>query len=300
MSGSPLKSTQNCFFGVETWAELVWEGWEPGNHCSLKICMYSSFSPCSFQCEYADAIAFQGKAGTFQVSLRAVTPHHALEVPDTVMLPPCAAHAETCECTVCVPSKLQTGFKWFVDPQFQLSPETGQLKPGEECRVTVEFKLQQALVYQTEASSAFGDDWESSCAVLLRGLLDSISVDYLSLTSFQTSAQVAHNVQIINSSAVLAHYQFDVITGSHSVFSIDKPCGSLPGSSKLTLRVKFCPHQPIAYHKTVICLLLMNLLRGLTCYPPDILSALLDEHKLKLDDSGALLIQEVCVCPSAL
>uniref|UniRef100_A0A672SHX6 Uncharacterized protein n=1 Tax=Sinocyclocheilus grahami TaxID=75366 RepID=A0A672SHX6_SINGR len=43
----------------------------------------------------------------------------------------------------------------------------------------------------------------------------------------------------------------------------------------------------------------MNLLRGLTCYPPDILSSLLDEHKLKLDDSGALLIQEVCICPSA-
>lgn len=44
----------------------------------------------------------------------------------------------------------------------------------------------------------------------------------------------------------------------------------------------------------------LNLLRGLTCYPPDLLSALLQEHRLKLDDSGALQIQEVCVCPSAL
>lgn len=37
----------------------------------------------------------------------------------------------------------------------------------------------------------------------------------------------------------------------------------------------------------------LNLLRGLTCYSPDILSAMLEEHKLKLDDSGAL---QVFVC----
>lgn len=167
-------------------------------------------------------------------------------------------------------------------------------------------------------------------------------------------------LQIINSSAVLAYYQFDVDTGSHSVFSIDQPCGTLPGNSKLTLRVRFRPHHPIAHHKILTCLLLhrvgcqihlsaslyvcvcmcasicisddiqysdvtlfffkeplfldligtchsellkpailnprhltvyrINLLRGLTCYPPDVLSAMLEEHKLKLDDSGALQV----------
>ncbi len=59
-----------------------------------------------------------------------------------------------------------------MDPPFQLSPETGQLNPGEECRVTVEFKPQQALVCQAEACCAFGDDGESSCTVLLRGLCE--------------------------------------------------------------------------------------------------------------------------------
>ncbi|XP_050976101.1 cilia- and flagella-associated protein 65 [Labeo rohita] len=478
--GSLLKRAQNCFFGVETWAELVWEGWEPGREYTKSLFLKSihgklqkltfrppaskffstpfpqtillspgtSYSlPVTFQplekCEYADTIEFQSKEGSFHVSLQAVIPHHALEVPDAVMLPPCAAqHSSQTSFVFRNSSKLQTEFKWFVDPPFQLSPENGQLKPGEECRVTVEFKPQQALVYQAEACCAFGDDGENSCTVLLRGLckyphlqisstgqeegckvlefgsvavgdslerhfeiynlstvsttfslswlrrpalmesvfccevregkiapnsvlkvpvcfspltVDSISVDYLSLTcpgavgkdllkvsgtcigpivSLNTSVldfgcveegtEVTHNVQIINSSEVLAHYQFDVDTGSHNVFRIDKPCGSLPGSSKITLCVKFRPHQPIAYHKTVTCLLLhreplfldligtchseqskpavlnsmhlsiyrMNLLRGLTCYPPDILSALLDEHKLKLDDSGALLIQE--------
>lgn len=38
-----------------------------------------------------------------------------------------------------------------------------------------------------------------------------------------------------------------------------------------------------------------NLLGGLTCYPPDILSAMLADHKLHLDESGALLLQKVSV-----
>jgi len=84
----------------------------------------------------------------------------------------------------------------------------------------------------------------------------SLSTSVLDFGCIEEGTEVTHNIQIINSSAVLAHYQFDVDTGSHSVFSLDKPCGSLPGSSKLTLRVKFRPQNPIAYHKTMICLLL--------------------------------------------
>ncbi|XP_073768570.1 cilia- and flagella-associated protein 65 isoform X2 [Danio rerio] len=480
-SGFIQKRPQNCFFGVETWAELVWEYWEPGLEYTKSLVLKSihgklqkltfrppssklfstpfpqtillspgtSFSlPVTFhpleKCEYVDAIEFECKEGTFQVCLRAVIPHHALDVPETVILPPCAA--QQCSQTSFFfrnSSKLQTVFRWFVDPPFQLSPETGQLNPGEECRVTVEFRPQQALVYQAEASCAFGDDGESRCAVLLRGLskyphlqisstgqeegckvldfgsvavgeflekhfeihnpstvstafslswmrrptlmesvfrcevyegtiapysvlkvpvcfspltVESISVDYIRLTcpgavneellkvsgtcigpivSLSTSvldfgcveegSEMSHNVQIINSSAVLAHYQFDMDTGGHSVFSVDKPCGILGGSSKLNLRVKFRPHCSVAYHKTVTCLLMhreplfldligtchseqlkpailnpghlsayrLNLLQGLTCYPPDLLSTLLEEQKLKVDDSGALVIQEL-------
>lgn len=72
-------------------------------------------------------------------------------------------------------SKLQTEFRWSVDPPFHLSPETGKLKPGEECKVMVEFKPKEVLVYQAEARCAFGDDGENSCIVLLRGLCEYIS-----------------------------------------------------------------------------------------------------------------------------
>lgn len=38
-----------------------------------------------------------------------------------------------------------------------------------------------------------------------------------------------------------------------------------------------------------------NLLRGLTCYPPDIISAMLADQKLQMDESGALVFQQVSV-----
>ncbi|XP_056611820.1 cilia- and flagella-associated protein 65 isoform X1 [Triplophysa dalaica] len=471
------KRSQSCFFGVETLAELVWEGWEPGLEYTRSLSLKSihgklqklsfrppvskffntlfpqtillspgtSFSlPITFRpvekCEYVDTIEFEGKEGSFQVSLRAVIPHYALEVPENALLPPCAAQQSSQTSFVFRNScKLQTGFRWSVDPPFYFSPETGLLKPGEECKVTLEFKPKEVQVYQAEAHCAFGDDGENSCTVLLRGLskyphlqictaeqeedckvlefgslavgdslerhfeiynpstvsttftlfwlrrpplmdvvfrcevregqiephsvlkvpvcfspltADCRSVDYLCLTCpgavskdllrvsgssigplvflstsvldfgcVEEGTEVTHTLQIINSSSVLAYYQFDVNTG-HSVFVVDQPGGTLPGNSRLTLRVKFRPHHPIAHHKILTCLLLhreplfldligtchseqfkpailnprhlnvyrINLLRGFTCYPPDILSAMLEEHKLKLDDSGALQI----------
>lgn len=82
-----------------------------------------------------------------------------------------------------------------------------------------------------------------------------LSTSVLDFGFVDEGTEVTHTLQIINSSSVLAYYQFDVNTG-HSVFVVDQPGGTLPGNSRLTLRVKFRPHHPIAHHKIVTCLLL--------------------------------------------
>ena len=51
--------------------------------------------------------------------------------------------------------------------------------------------------------------------------------------------------------------------------------------------------KPAILHPRHLHVYRLNLLRGLTCYPPDILSALLAEQKLQLDENGALVLQEV-------
>ncbi|MFT7819269.1 coiled-coil domain-containing protein 108, partial [Arapaima gigas] len=199
---------RSCFLGVETREELVWETWELGReftksltlknvHSELQKLTFrppistvfstllpqtillspgTSFSlPITFRPlqkhEYSDSIEFRSKAGVFHVSLRATIPRHSLEVPDVVNVPLCAV-CDTSHTTFLFrnTSKLRTNFLWEVGLPFQLTPEAGVLNPGEERRVTVVFRPQAALVYQEEATCAFGEEGENRCSVLLQGL----------------------------------------------------------------------------------------------------------------------------------
>ncbi|KAI1899114.1 hypothetical protein AGOR_G00058210 [Albula goreensis] len=445
-------SQRSCFLGVETWAELVWDSWELGREFTMALQLKNvhgklqklRFRPPASQVfsmpfshvitlspgttgslpvtfrplerrEYSDCIEFHSSMGTFRVSLRATLPCHALVVPESVLVPPCAvldsSHAPF---QLRNSSKLRTHFLWEVNAPFQLCPVSGALEPGEECTVTVMFRPQGALVYQEQASCLFGEKGESRCGVLIRGLakyphlqlcgveqeaggsvldfgcvpvgqtlerhfhiynptpvstsyrlarvgraplgtVDCSSIEYLSLTcqggvsktllklrgtcsgpEVSLSATVVdfgcvplggeawRTVEISNSAAAEACFQFDTDATGHSVFTVTPPCGTLPGNSRLTLRVRFCPQHPIPHHRRAPCLLLhrdplfldmigtchseqqkpailkpehldryhLHLARGLTCYPPDILSAMLAEGKMQLDQEGALTLAE--------
>ncbi|XP_073329268.1 cilia- and flagella-associated protein 65 [Pagrus major] len=204
-------SRQSCSLGLEMRPELVWEDWDlrreftktlvlknihsklqklhvrppvskffttsipqtvvisPGTSLSVPI----TFRPLQ-RCEYEDSIEFQSKDGSFQVCLHATIPCHALEVPDSVLLPLCAVqHSAHTTFLLRNVSKLQTHFQWECNAPFKLSPEQGLLKPGQECDIMVVFKPQEALVYQQQAYCRFGeeeDKAESCCTVLLQGL----------------------------------------------------------------------------------------------------------------------------------
>ncbi|KFZ66887.1 Coiled-coil domain-containing protein 108, partial [Podiceps cristatus] len=128
-------------------------------------------------------------------------------------------------------------------------------------------------------------------------------------------------LKISNISDVPAYYQFD-IDGRESVFSLDRSCGVLEGTTTLALKVTFRPTHPISYHRRVVCLVhhqepmyvdffgtchsdtakpailqarhlscyRTNMVRGLTFYPPDILGVMLKDGKLQMDEKGALML----------
>ncbi|XP_032841235.2 cilia- and flagella-associated protein 65 isoform X2 [Tyto alba] len=132
---------------------------------------------------------------------------------------------------------------------------------------------------------------------------------------------LTRTLKISNISDVPAYYQFD-IDGRGSVFSLDRPCGVLEGTATLVLKVTFRPTHPISYHRRVVCLVhhqepmyvdffgtchsdtakpavlqarhlswyRTNMVRGLTFYPPDILSVMLKDGKLQMDEKGALML----------
>ncbi|CAL8240874.1 unnamed protein product [Merluccius merluccius] len=200
-----------CFLGVETSPELLWEDWELGKDFTKTLVLKNvhpklqklrlrlppvskyfttiltqkillspgtsyplplTFSPHE-RCEYEDSIGFEGRDGSFVVSLRATLPRHALLAPDSVLLPLCAVqHSTQASVVLKNASKLHTWFQWECPPPFQVSPDQGLLEPSQECPVTVVFRPHEALMYQREACCRFGDTGEElfgRCTVLLQG-----------------------------------------------------------------------------------------------------------------------------------
>nr|XP_009674405.1 PREDICTED: coiled-coil domain-containing protein 108 isoform X1 [Struthio camelus australis] len=128
-------------------------------------------------------------------------------------------------------------------------------------------------------------------------------------------------LEMSNKSDAPAYYQFD-IDGRGSVFAFDRPCGVLEGTTTLVLKVTFRPTHPISYYRRVVCLVhhqepmfvdlfgtchsdtdkpailrarhlswyRTNIVRGLTFYPPDILSVMLKDGKLQMDEKRALML----------
>ncbi|KAM9284669.1 cilia- and flagella-associated protein 65 [Cariama cristata] len=146
----------------------------------------------------------------------------------------------------------------------------------------------------------------------------SVDFDWINL-----GESLVQTLKISNVSDVPAYYQFD-IDGRGSVFSLDRPCGVLKGATTLALKVTFRPTHPISYHRRVVCLVhhqepmyveffgtchsdaakpailqarhlswyRTNMVRGLTFYPPDILSVMLKDGKLQMDEKGALMLPD--------
>ncbi|NXI80627.1 CFA65 protein, partial [Rhipidura dahli] len=148
--------------------------------------------------------------------------------------------------------------------------------------------------------------------------LDQYSVDFDWINLGESLMQT---LKIRNVSDVPAYYQFD-IDDKGTVFSLDRPCGVLEGKTTLKLKVTFRPTHPMNYYRRVVCLVhhqepmyvdflgtchsdtakpttlqerhlswyRTNMVRGLTFYPPDILSMMLKDGKLQMDEKGALML----------
>ncbi|XP_074857085.1 cilia- and flagella-associated protein 65 [Carettochelys insculpta] len=154
-----------------------------------------------------------------------------------------------------------------------------------------------------------------------KGPLVSLQQSFVDFGWLSLGECLVQPLEISNVSDVPAYYQFD-IDGRESVFSFDRPCGVLSGVATLVLRVTFRPTHPIICYRRVVCLIhhqdplfldlfgtchsdatkpailqprhlswyRTNLARGLTFYPPDILSSMLREGKLQVDESRALML----------
>ncbi|XP_061697991.1 cilia- and flagella-associated protein 65 isoform X12 [Syngnathoides biaculeatus] len=231
---------RNCFLGLETKPEVLWEDWDEGREYtksltlknvglklqklqlrppvtkffSISISRNISVSPGTTlsipvtfrpaqRCKYEDSIEFQSKDGTFQIILRAVIPYPALGVPDTVLLPLCAVY-QSASATFLLKnlSKLHTYFYWECSEPFQVSPEEGVLKPNQEIQLMVLFQPQQALLYNQHAFCSFGEEGQKvdCCATVL--LQGAAKYPCLQLKNPSSKAEKQHGGPVLNFGSV--------------------------------------------------------------------------------------------------
>ncbi|KAM4561619.1 cilia- and flagella-associated protein 65 [Fundulus diaphanus] len=300
---SPRKSSsqRTCFFGLETRPELLWEDWvlgreytktlvlkntrdkmhklhvrspestffstlnpevvvlSPGTSFSLQV----TFRPLQRR-EYKDSIQFQAKEGSFQVSLHAVLPSHSLKVPETVALPLCAVqHSTQTSFPLKNLSKVLVSFKWDCASPFQLIPEQGLLKPGQECLIVVDFRPLEAQVYQQQVHCRSGEDGDKagSCSsVLLQGIA---KYPYLQIRnpsnkkkscpgdpelhfgSVSVGQSLTKHFEIFNPSSVNVCSSLSRLPGGAALygsdFSWDVPSGKIAPGGSLQVSVTYSP-----------------------------------------------------------
>ncbi|XP_061081714.1 cilia- and flagella-associated protein 65 [Conger conger] len=299
-------SKRTRYLGVETLAELVWDSWELGReytkslplknvHTKLHKLSFrapasrvfstlfphtmvlspgtTSTLPITFRPlerhEHSDSIEFHSSLGTFQVSLRATLPQHALVAPESVLLAPCGVlDSSQASFLLHNTSKLQTHFLWKVSEPFQLSPETGVLGPGEECHMTVMFRPQGALVFQQAAACVFGEQGECQCSVLLQGLakyphLQLCGVEQedgcnvLEFGSVPISQSLERHFYILNPSSVSASFRLAGVGRvplEGSVFGCEAREGRLSPGDRVKVSVCFSPLRPDCSSVEYLCL----------------------------------------------
>lgn len=293
-------SRRSCFLGFEIVTELVWDDWDLGKALTKTLIIKNtqsklqkilfrpplskyftslarqkivlspgtSFSiPVTFKpltrCDYEDTVEFQGKDDSFQVCLRAPAPRHAIQVPESVLLPLCAVQHSTYTTFVLKNvSKLKTFFHWESASSFMLTPEQGLLRPGQEQDITVAFQPQEALVYQQLVTCKFGTEantLESCCSILLEGLgkypylefkspSHNIEKDQTRVLDFGSVA-VGHTLhkhfEIYNPSPVPVSFTLSRLPGGinllDSVFSCDLPSAEVAPGASLKATVTFRP-----------------------------------------------------------
>uniref|UniRef100_A0A3B3VS65 Abnormal spindle-like microcephaly-associated protein ASH domain-containing protein n=1 Tax=Poecilia latipinna TaxID=48699 RepID=A0A3B3VS65_9TELE len=115
-------------------------------------------------------------------------------------------------------SKVHLSFKWDSAAPFQLSPEQGRLKPGQQCVIEVDFQPLEAQVYQQQVHCTYGEDGskaDSCCAVLLQGIgtaetkLEIIHGDIeLDFGSVAVGHSLSKHFEIFNPSPVSSNHVF--------------------------------------------------------------------------------------------
>ncbi|XP_061411227.1 cilia- and flagella-associated protein 65 isoform X1 [Lethenteron reissneri] len=194
--------------GIETVAEVLWTGWQPGRENTKKLSLknvlpravkltyrvpsslvFSTLYPQPIilnsgtsytlpiifrpleKREYEERLEFESVEGRFCVVLRATLPTHKLHLPGTLTFGHCATfHNQEVHFDMHNRSELETSFGWEVPPPFSMNPAQGVLSPNASLRITASVHATEAGPYYAMATCHYGEAPSSSSVVELQAI----------------------------------------------------------------------------------------------------------------------------------
>ncbi|CAM9364632.1 unnamed protein product [Lampetra planeri] len=194
--------------GIETVAEVLWTGWQPGRENTKKLSLknvlpravkltyrvpsslvFSTLYPQPIilnsgtsytlpiifrpleKREYEERLEFESVEGRFCVVLRATLPTHKLHLPGTLTFGHCATfHNQEVHFDMHNRSELETSFGWEVPPPFSMNPAQGVLSPNASLRITASVHATEAGPYYAMATCRYGEAPSSSSVVELQAI----------------------------------------------------------------------------------------------------------------------------------
>ncbi|KXS11891.1 hypothetical protein M427DRAFT_126202, partial [Gonapodya prolifera JEL478] len=139
---------------------------------------------------------------------------------------------------------------------FALSNVEASLGPGKSKELTVHFAPNCPGITSSEnflISTVSGNNIELQCKGNSVGPKVRLSSSLVNFNDIPSGSSVARSIHVINTSNHTASYQFMI--DPTSTFKLDKASGVLAPSSSIPVTIRFCPFEPINYHRRVFCLI---------------------------------------------
>lgn len=203
---------------------------------------------------YSDVIEFSTSFGKFHLPVKASLPEHIIEFSENIDFGLCPV-CETAKKVFVMKNtgKLNSYYEWEIREPFNIYPKCGQLPPGANINITIEFKPKSACVLTAVAVCTFGtrEQWEKSkvvqsATVYAIGKYAHISIEednkLFNFGDVFVGKTLEKKLVIQNYSSVEANFKIrKTEKDTDPYFEFSSTSGTVPAKKSIELLINFTP-----------------------------------------------------------
>jgi cilia- and flagella-associated protein 65 len=203
---------------------------------------------------YDDVVEFVSSFGTFKIPITATLPAYVVDFPSEVDFGYSPIN-ETAKFNFTLSNigELPSKYEWNVEEPFFITPKSGELSPGTNCQILVEFNPKEATAIEALALCSFGsqDHWEKTKVVKTARIKGISKYSHLICESSEpifnfgkvfVGTSTEKKLVLKNPSPVHANFKIKKSRGdSDDFFSFSIISGRLEAGAKMEIGIKYTP-----------------------------------------------------------